>query len=87
MLSDCPQVQGNSVVQREQHEYNTKKKHQKPQSIHKYLYRALAYSEHCQIFQVECFAKIVNSFYLLTVSTKRSTLDMWQGSEYAFDCL
>ena len=32
MLSDWEHVQGSSVVQREQHEYDKKKKHQVPQS-------------------------------------------------------
>ena len=36
---------------------------------------------------VECFEKIVNGFYQLTVFTKRSIIDIWQGSEYASDCL
>ena len=29
------------------------------------------------------FAKIVNGYKLLTIFTKRSILDVWQGSEYA----
>ena len=42
MLSDCAHVQGSSVVQREQHEYDVKKKHQEPQScLPKYLYKIL----------------------------------------------
>ena len=36
---------------------------------------------------MDCFAKIVNDFYTLTVFTKRSILDIWQVSEYASDCL
>ena len=31
---------------------------------------------------MERFAKIVINFQLLTISTKRSTLDVWQGFEY-----
>ena len=36
---------------------------------------------------MECFAKIVNGFYMLTVFTKRFILDIWQGSEYASESL
>ena len=36
---------------------------------------------------MEYFAEIVNIFYQLTVFTKQSILDIWQGSEYASDCL
>ena len=32
---------------------------------------------------MERFAKIVNGYQLLTIFTKRSILDIWQGSEYA----
>ena len=35
---------------------------------------------------MECFAKIVNNFYKLTVFTKCSILDILQGSEYVPDC-
>ena len=31
---------------------------------------------------MELYPKIVNDFYLLTISSKRSLLDVWQGSEY-----
>ena len=42
MSSDWAHVQGSSVVQREQHEYDVKEKHQKPQSnLPKYLCRVL----------------------------------------------
>ena len=42
MLFDWEHVQGSSVVQREQHEYDVKKKHQEPQScLPKYLYKIL----------------------------------------------
>ena len=41
------------------------------------------YSEPCQSFKMECFAKIVSGQKLLTLFVKGSTLDVWQGSEYA----
>ena len=83
MLSGWAHAQGSSVVEHEQHEYDVKKEHQKPQScLHKYLSRVLiwsrwqeAYSKPCQTSKVECFAKIVNGFHRLTVFTKRSNLD------------
>ena len=94
MLSDWAHAHGSSVVQCEQHEYDVKKKHCEPQSCPpKYLCRILkwgqwseTYSEPCQTSKVECFAKIVNGFYMLTVFTIGSILDIWQGSEYEFDC-
>ena len=81
MLSDWAHVQGSSVVQREQQEYDVKKKHQRPQScLPIYLCKVLigslsqeAYSEPCQTSKVECFAKIVNGFYPLTFLTKASS--------------
>ena len=41
------------------------------------------YSEHWQTSKMECFAKIVNSWKLLTFFVKHAILDVWQGSEYA----
>ena len=41
-----------------------------------------AYTEPCQTFKVKHFAKIVNSWNSLTISTKRAILYVWQGSEY-----
>ena len=42
VLIDWAHVQGSSVVQREQHEYDVKKKHQEPQScLPKYVCRFL----------------------------------------------
>ena len=35
-----------------------------------------AYSEPCQLSKMERFAKIVDGFYLLTISAKRSILDV-----------
>ena len=41
-LSEWAHVQGSSVVQREQHKYDVKKKHQEPEScLYKYLRRVL----------------------------------------------
>ena len=37
--------------------------------------------------KVEWFVKIVNGFYQLTLFTKLSILDIWQGFEYVFECL
>ena len=31
---------------------------------------------------MERFVKLVSRFYPLTISTKNSVLDVWQGSEY-----
>ena len=47
-----------------------------------------AYSEPCQTSTVECFARIVNDFQHVTIFTKRSILDVLQGSEYTseFGC-
>ena len=36
-----------------------------------------------QTSEMECFTKINNEFQLLTVFAKYSSLDVWQGSEYA----
>ena len=41
-----------------------------------------AFSESCQIYEMEFFVKIVNNFHPLTVFTKNSILDIWQGSKY-----
>ena len=41
------------------------------------------YSEPCQISKMQCFAKIVDGFYPLTIFLKHSFLDVWQGFEYA----
>ena len=38
------------------------------------------YSELCQMSKMECFAKIVYSFQSLTIFSKLSILDVWQGS-------
>ena len=42
-----------------------------------------------QIYKMACFVEIVNNgFQLLTIFAKHSTLDVWQGSVYAFvSCL
>ena len=47
---------------------------------------AETYSEPCQISKMELFfAKIVNAFQPLTISTKNSILDIWQSYKYASD--
>ena len=33
---------------------------------------------------MECFTKIVNGFKQLTIFSKHSILDVWEGSEYGF---
>ena len=43
------------------------------------------YSKPCQTSKMEQFAKAVNSFQPLTIFTKRSISDVWQGSEYVSD--
>ena len=40
------------------------------------------YSQPSQIFKMELFAKIVNTWKPLTIFAKNSILDIWQGSEY-----
>ena len=40
-----------------------------------------AYSEHCQTFKIELFAKIVSGCKVLL--QKSSILDIWQGFQYA----
>ena len=44
-----------------------------------------AYSELCQKYMMELFAKIIKDWKPSTVSTRRSALDVWQGSKYAPD--
>ena len=44
----------------------------------------MAYSEPCQTSKMERFTKIVNCLKSLTIFVKRSILDVWQGSEYAY---
>ena len=44
-----------------------------------------AYSEPSQTSKMEFFAKIVNGFQLLTISAKRSIVDVWQCLEYTYD--
>ena len=48
------------------------------------IYKAEAYSEPCQTFKMECFAKIVKRWRPLTISAECSILDVWQISECAF---
>ena len=43
------------------------------------------YSKLCQTSKMERFAKTVSSFQPLTIFTKRSISDVWQGSEYVSD--
>ena len=45
------------------------------------------YAEHCQISEMERFAKTVNSFTPLIISAKQSILDILQDSEYASDSI
>ena len=40
-----------------------------------------ACSEPCQTSKIKHFAKIINGLFLLTIFTKRTILDVWQGSE------
>ena len=42
------------------------------------------YLQPSQTYKMELFAKIVNGFQPLIVFTKRSSLDVWLRSEYAF---
>ena len=45
------------------------------------------YLEPCQTSKIECLTKKVNRFKPLTIFTKQSILDVWQGSGYAFGSL
>ena len=60
-------------------------------SFHKFLEKirkcipAEAHSEPSQLSKKEYFAKIINGWKLSTIFAKNSILDVWQGSEYAFD--
>ena len=45
---------------------------------------AEAYPETYQTSKMEGFTKIVNTWKPLTIFTKRSILDVWQGSKGAF---
>ena len=45
----------------------------------------MAYSEPSQTSKMELFSKIVNGGKLLAIFPKSSILDVWQGSEYAFE--
>ena len=42
-----------------------------------------AYSEPCQTFEMEVFTKLLNDVSFLTIFTKSSILDVWQGFEFA----
>ena len=44
-----------------------------------------AYSEHCQIYKMDRFAKTINYFLLLSIFPIRSIIDVWQASEYTFE--
>ena len=44
--------------------------------------RAEAYTEHCQRYKIECFAKIVKGWSPLTIFEKPSILDVWQDFIY-----
>ena len=41
------------------------------------------YSEPCQTFKMEVFAKIVKGFSFFTIFAKNSILHVWQDSEFA----
>ena len=41
-----------------------------------------SYSELCQISKTELFTEMINNLQSLTISAKRSILDVWPGSEY-----
>ena len=48
--------------------------------------KAVAYSEPCQMYKMECFAKKINNFLSLAVFAKRPILDVLnvlKSSEYA----
>ena len=45
------------------------------------------YLEPCQTYMMEFFAKIVNSFQPLTISEKRTTTDVRQGSKYTSEMI
>ena len=41
-----------------------------------------SYAEPCQASKMECFVKMLNGFWPLTLFGKHFILDVWQGSEY-----
>ena len=51
--------------------------------VRAYIMMPEPYLETYQSFKMECFAKIVNTYMLLTIFAKRSILDVSQGSGYA----
>ena len=44
----------------------------------------MAHSEPCQTSKMERFTKIINFLKLFAIFAKRSTIDAWQSSEYAY---
>ena len=46
-----------------------------------------AYSEHCQISEIEHYTKIVNSFTSLIIFLKQFILGTLQGSEYGSESI
>ena len=45
-----------------------------------------ACSKPCYTFKMELFTKIISGFQQWTIFSKRSILDIWQGSEYTSAC-
>ena len=43
-----------------------------------------AYSGQCQTSKMDRFAEIVNNLLPLTISAKRSILDIWERCEYVY---
>ena len=52
-----------------------------------YPNHAEIYSELCQTFKIERFAKIVNGLWPLTIIAKHFIVDVWLGSECAFETM
>ena len=48
---------------------------------------SMAYWERCQTYEMERFAKIVNSFTQLIIFAKKLILDILRGSEYASESI
>ena len=44
-----------------------------------------AYEESCLSSRMECFMEMFNGLIFLSISAKRSVLDVWQSSEYTVE--
>ena len=52
-----------------------------------FTFMTKVYSEHSQISELECFAKIINSFTTLIILEKQLILDILRGFEYTSESI